>query len=383
MKIRLVDAKIALKIKSEDDLKASSQNFSFFLFKSDALVKNSSGITEAKYGDCILYAPDDIISISPVKNEIIVDQLVFKGSDSFRLFSGLEFDTGTVLSPVQTYFIDSSFEKIIKEQKAQDIHFEKIVSILMQELFTKISRFVKQDFVLSLPDHAQKLRELRTDVHENFSNRWTIGNMAEIMGLSSSRFASLYKQIFNISPTEDLIRTRIDQSKKMLSSTKVSIKRVSSACGFESVHYFHRAFKKRIGMTPKHFQNRMLTNQGSVPANESPHSLDALSLVSDLSGTLEIVEGEIVIHGSDIEWSLFLGYSPEDLKNKPFINFVSPEDLSIANEAVSSIVKGKNVFNVHVSLVSKSGDSLPIDFSAVTKGNSSFWFVKKVVLETA
>ena len=253
----------------------------------------------------------------------------------------------------------------------------------MQELFTKISRFVKQDFVLSLPDHAQKLRELRTDVHENFSNRWTIGNMAEIMGLSSSRFASLYKQIFNISPTEDLIRTRIDQSKKMLSSTKVSIKRVSSACGFESVHYFHRAFKKRIGMTPKHFQNRMLTNQGSVPANESPHSLDALSLVSDLSGTLEIVDGEIVIHGSDIEWSLFLGYSPEDLKNKPFINFVSPEDLSIANEAVSSIVKGKNVFNVNVSLISKNGDSLPIDFSAVTKGNSSFWFVKKVVLETA
>ena len=49
-------------------------------------------------------------------------------------------------------------------------------------------------------------------------------------------------------------------------------------------------------MTPKHFQNRMLTNQGSVPANESPHSLDALSLVSDLSGTLEIVDGEIVIH---------------------------------------------------------------------------------------
>lgn len=383
MKIRLIDAKIALKITSERDLETSSQNFSFFLFKSDAIVKNSSGITEAKYGDCILCAPGDLISISPVKSEIIVDQLVFKGSDSFRLFSGLEFDTGIVLSPVQTYFIDSSFEKIIKEHKAQDIHFEKIVSILIQELFTKISRFVKQDFVLSLPDHAQKLRELRTDVHENFSNRWTIGNMAEIMGLSSSRFASLYKQIFNISPTEDLIRTRIDQSKKMLSSTKVSIKRVSSACGFESVHYFHRAFKKRIGMTPKHFQNKMLSDQGSVPANESPHSLDALSLVSDLSGTLEIVDGEIVIHGSDIEWSLFLGYSPEDLKNKPFINFVSPGDLFIANEAVSSIVKGRNVFNVHVSLVSKNGDLLPIDFSAVSKGNSFFWFVKKVVIETS
>ena len=134
MKIRLIDAKIALKITSERDLETSSQNFSFFLFKSDAIVKNSSGITEAKYGDCILCAPGDLISISPVKSEIIVDQLVFKGSDSFRLFSGLEFDTGIVLSPVQTYFIDSSFEKIIKEHKAQDIHFEKMPSGLLVKM---------------------------------------------------------------------------------------------------------------------------------------------------------------------------------------------------------------------------------------------------------
>ena len=213
-------------------------------------------------------------------------------------------------------------EKISKEIKSGDTHYEQIISIYVQELFTKISRFVKQDFVLSLPDHAQKLRELRTEVHENFSKRWTIGNMAEIMNLSSSRFASLYKQIFNISPTEDLIRTRIDQSQKMLSATKVSIKKVSVACGFDSVHYFHRAFKKRIGITPKHFQNKMLTNHGSVPTDQNFQSLDSLSLTSDFTGILEIVSGEIVFHGIDTSWSEFLGYSAEELRNKPFMNFV-------------------------------------------------------------
>ena len=197
------------------------------------------------------------------------------------------------------------------------------------------------------------------------------------MGLSSSRFASLYKQIFKISPTEDLIQTRIDQSKKMLSSTKVSIKKVSVACGFESVHYFHRAFKKRIGMTPKHFQNKMLTVQGSIPSEQSLHSLDALSLNSDFSGTLEVIDGEIVFNGSDSSWSSFLGYNPQDIRNKPFMNLISDEDLTKGKDAMDSIINGKNIFNIVLSLISKEGSSVPIDFSAVTKGNSTFWFVKK------
>ena len=159
--------------------------------------------------------------------------------------------------------------------------------------------------------------------------------------------------------------------------------KLAVACGFESVHYFHRAFKKRIGMTPKHFQNKMLTVQGSIPSEQSLHSLDALSLNSDFSGTLEVIEGEIVFNGSDSSWSSFLGYNPQDIRNKPFMNLISDEDLTKGKDAMDSIINGKNIFNIVLSLISKEGSSVPIDFSAVTKGNSTFWFVKKqLVLST-
>ena len=85
------------------------------------------------------------------------------------------------------------------------------------------------------------------------------------MGLSTSRFASLYKNEFKISPTEDLIQTRIDQSKKMLSGSKVSIKKVSVACGFESVHYF-------IGLskTLKYYPNIFKINSLRIAAQFTP-----------------------------------------------------------------------------------------------------------------
>lgn len=376
MKVRITNVSSNAGELTPKAIKHKSSGYEFYLFQSDAIISLPGGISEVKYGDCILYGENDSVEIKASGEPLECSLISYKSADCKKFLSDIDFEISKIYRPVQTYFVDSILVKINKEHNAKDLHFDKALSIHIQEMLLKVSRFVRQDFVLSLPDHAQKLRELRTEVHENFPKRWTIENMSQIMGLSASRFASLYKQIFNISPTEDLIRTRIDQSKKMLSATKVSIKKVSAACGFESVHYFHRAFKKRIGLTPKHFQNKMLTNQGSVPVDQNEQSLDSMSLTSDFSGTLEIINGEIVFHGNDSEWSKFLGYSAEHLNDKPFMNLISDDDLDKATGAVNSIVNGKNVFNVNLCLISKNGDSLPINFSAISRGNSIFWFIK-------
>ena len=376
MKCRITKLSLNVGELTPKEIQHISNGYEFYLFQSDAIINLPSGISEVKYGDCILYGENDSVDLKASGEPLECSLISFKSADCKKFLSDIDLEISKIYHPVQTYFVDSILDKINKEHNAKDLHFEKALSIHIQELLLKISRFVRQDFVLSLPDHAQKLRELRTEVHENFPKRWTIENMSQIMGLSASRFASLYKQIFNISPTEDLIRTRIDQSKKMLSATKVSIKKVSAACGFESVHYFHRAFKKRIGITPKHFQNKMLTNQGSVPVDQNEQSLDSMSLTSDFSGTLEIINGEIVFHGNDSDWSKFLGYSTAHLNDKPFMNLISNVDLDKATGAVNSIVNGKNVFNVNLCLISNNGDSLPINFSAISRGNSIFWFVK-------
>ena len=329
----------------------------------------------------MLLTPGYPHSIKSKSGDWTYDSLSFKGSDASRLISQIPFDANEVLSPLQSYFIDSLLEKISKECRALDMHWERVVACTVDELLTKIIRFSKQDFVLSMPDHSQKLRDLRSEVHESFHLPWTIKKMAEKLNLSSSRFASLYKQEFNTSPTEDLIKTRIEQAKKMLSATKVSVKQVSVACGFESVHYFHRAFKKRIDITLKHYQNFKLSMKGSIPVEEKSFTLDGLSLDSDFSGTVQTINGEIYLHGSDTALSNFLGYSTSELKDKPFLNLVSQDDLKACKEAINNILEGKNVIDLVVKLLDKNGDNLKVEFSAITKGNTLFWFAKKALVQ--
>ena len=79
--------------------------------------------------------------------------------------------------------------------------------------------------------------------------------------------------------------------------------------------------------------------KGSVPLEQKSFTLDGLSIDSDFSGTMEIVNGEIVFHGNDSAWSEFLGYSSDVLKGKPFLNFICPQDLDIAREASLAISK--------------------------------------------
>ena len=379
MKIRILSIDFSKTFQQDQiiDSVKGEKNYTLFIFKSDALVKTEIGLTDVSAGDCLLLSPNFPHYLRAKKGEWSFDAISFKGSDASRLVSQIGIDTNAILKPHQIFFTDAIFEKLAKEVRATDLHWERMVYCLVDELLSKIVRFAKQDFVLSMPDHSQKLRELRTEVHESFSKPWTIGQMASKMGLSASRFASLYKQEFSTSPTEDLIRTRIDQAKKMLSTTKVSVKQVSLACGFESVHYFHRAFKRRNNITPKHYQNHQLSMKGSIPASEKTFSLDGLSLENDFSGTMEVIDGEIVFHGSNSSWSEFLGYDAIELKSKPFLNFVSPKDINIAQETINNIVEGRNVKNISVNLVKKDGDHAQIEFSAMSKGNMWFWFAKK------
>jgi AraC-like DNA-binding protein len=234
MKIRVLSVNLGIR-KGKDhfiDKVKGQKCYTLYVFKTSALAKTSIGLSEVDAGDCLLVSPTSPHYLKSKESIWEYDSISFKGSDATRLVSQVGLTCDVIHKPLQTYFIDALLDKIVKELRAMDMLYERVIGSTLDELLSKVVRFSKQDFVLSMPDHSQRLRDLRSEVHENFSKAWTIGQMADMMGLSASRFASLYKQEFEASPTEDLIRTRRAQAQKMLSATKVSVKQVSLACGF-------------------------------------------------------------------------------------------------------------------------------------------------------
>lgn len=360
------------------------KNFAFVIFHNSASVEANDLLLDAPSGSVILRQPGLQLDIRPLGNYTLSYSILsFRGTDAHKLSSLSNIEPNILLKPLQIHYTDSILTKIGFEITNKSINWQSIICALILELFSKTFRLCNHDFTESLPDHPQKLRDLRSEIHENFAKPWKIDDMAAKMKLSTSRFASLYKSTFKISPTEDLIQTRIDQAKKMLSSSKVSVKKVSEACGFESVHYFHRAFKKRANLTPKHFQNAQFAQEGSVYTPQRHFSLDRLTQLAEYSGIIEFIDGNLKFHGNANHVADLLGYPESEMRQRPFMDFVATEDLDIAKDAALKIIKGKNILDLNIRMLSRSGEQIPVQFSALLKGKNWYWFIKHSAVKTA
>ena len=78
--------------------------------------------------------------------------------------------------------------------------------------------------------------------------------MAKDLGISESKFYTVYKSIFNVTPNRDLITARIEKAKRLIeSSNGITVKNLARECGYLNEFHFIRIFKKTVGMTPKKY----------------------------------------------------------------------------------------------------------------------------------
>lgn len=82
----------------------------------------------------------------------------------------------------------------------------------------------------------------------------TLQHFSDRLGISRFQLCREYRSIFGISPMQDLNRVRINNAKKLLINTSLTVQEISSRTGFYDTNNFIRIFKKHTGMTPGKFR---------------------------------------------------------------------------------------------------------------------------------
>lgn len=90
---------------------------------------------------------------------------------------------------------------------------------------------------------------LRTQIYID-PGSWDVEKMAEYVHLSRSHFSIRYKEIFGVTPNADVNTAALLVACKMLSTTTMSVNKISRAVGYARSDYFIRLFKHKYGMTP-------------------------------------------------------------------------------------------------------------------------------------
>jgi AraC-like DNA-binding protein len=86
-----------------------------------------------------------------------------------------------------------------------------------------------------------------------------IPELAQWVGLSPSRFRTIFLQEHGLTAGRYLSICRMREAKRLLAETDEPIKAIATAIGYADAVVFHRAFKLRVGQTPAVYRREFST----------------------------------------------------------------------------------------------------------------------------
>lgn len=91
-------------------------------------------------------------------------------------------------------------------------------------------------------------------IRENLSKELSVGMIADHVGMSESHFSRRFRKVMNSSPKEYIIRKRLNEAKRLLKTTPLTIKEIAFCVGFNSESHFINTFTAQNGLSPKKFR---------------------------------------------------------------------------------------------------------------------------------
>jgi AraC family transcriptional regulator len=106
----------------------------------------------------------------------------------------------------------------------------------------------------SLPGH--KLRQITDWMAEYLSEDFDLERLAARAGLSKFHFQRLFKAAVGVSPSHYLINLRLNEARRLLRETKMSVVDVALEVGYADPSNFARLFRRENGLSPSDYRRR-------------------------------------------------------------------------------------------------------------------------------
>ena len=148
---------------------------------------------------------------------------------------------------------------IIEEYENKSQGYQTMIYSRFMEMIVLLSR----EYELHSKDSQNYFISLARAVsfmEDNYLNLIKLEDLAEIANLSVRHFSRIFKNTYNTTPIDYIIKLRLNHACFMLKKSKSSISDIACESGFDDSNYFTRQFKKYIGITPREYRHNYHIN---------------------------------------------------------------------------------------------------------------------------
>lgn len=150
--------------------------------------------------------------------------------------------------------IDLMAQLLGQEAERGALGNELVQNRLAEALFVLIVRHYlssageKKGLLAALTDI--RLSRALMAIHRTPEERWQVGSLARVAGMSRTVFAQRFVQVMAQTPIEYLTRWRMQLAQQWLREHREPVNIVAKKLGYETETAFRRAFQRVTGMTP-------------------------------------------------------------------------------------------------------------------------------------
>lgn len=100
-----------------------------------------------------------------------------------------------------------------------------------------------------------KVGEVITWIEAGFRQEMSVEELSKKAGYSERHFLRIFKETYNMTPTEYINAIRIEYACQRLRETKENVTDIAYDCGFRNMSYFYRVFREKMNTTPQKYRN--------------------------------------------------------------------------------------------------------------------------------
>ncbi|MFW2490247.1 response regulator transcription factor [Clostridium chromiireducens] len=155
-------------------------------------------------------------------------------------------------------FTINDLQEIFNEREYNyKFHIREITTIdELNEYINTIFRTALEDMKIERDKRSKKRIEIaKAYINNNFMNNITLNEVAEHVQLNTSYFSNLFKKESGMNFSDYLLNIRLKRAKRLLRDPTIRVYEVGTMVGYEDAVSFGRAFKKKVGMSPKEYRN--------------------------------------------------------------------------------------------------------------------------------
>ena len=147
------------------------------------------------------------------------------------------------------------FQELISAVKKANTGYHQMIAGNLLQLLSLVYHISVYDED-NATDDATYIAKAKFLLQESNDSNLNLYKLAESLTVSYSKFRKDFKYVTGLSPRQYHLNIRLKKAIELLQSTNLTITEIAEQTGFESVFYFSRLFKKKVGSTPTAYRQK-------------------------------------------------------------------------------------------------------------------------------